>query len=91
MKKFLLTGVALSPCSQFRPPLRLTWRAVRRLSRPSTKIVTATFTATQPYGMIDQWDNLWTHKYTVTINPETDTFAGVGEVSGEDGRFDAVP
>ena len=38
----------------------------------------ATFTVTQPYGQVGQWQNLWTHKLTVTVNPCDNTFSGIG-------------
>lgn len=45
---------------------------------------TATFTVTQPAGAVGQWDNLWTHNYTVMVNPCNGTFTGTGNVSGHD-------
>ena len=50
-----------------------------------TVIKTAEFTVTQPYGVVGQFDDVWTHDYTVTINPEDNTFAGVGDVYGPGG------
>jgi hypothetical protein len=38
----------------------------------------ATFTVTQPYGQVGQWQNLWTHNLTVTVNPCNGTFSGTG-------------
>jgi hypothetical protein len=38
----------------------------------------ATFTVTQPYGQVGQWQNLWTHDLTVTVNPCDSTFSGTG-------------
>ena len=46
----------------------------------NTVIKTATFTVTQPSGS----GGLWTHDFTVTVNPEDNTFAGVGVVNGLD-------
>jgi hypothetical protein len=46
---------------------------------------TATFTATQPAGAYDQWGNLWTHNYTVTVKTDG-SFAGTGTQSGNDGQ-----
>jgi hypothetical protein len=45
---------------------------------------TATFTTTQPAGAFGQWDNVWTHKYNVTINPCDNTFSGTGVETGQD-------
>jgi hypothetical protein len=39
---------------------------------------TAKFTVTQPYGAVGQWQNLWTHNLTVTVNPCDGTFTGTG-------------
>jgi hypothetical protein len=41
---------------------------------------TATFTVTQPYGQVGQWQNVWTHDYTVTVNPCDGTFEGTGKL-----------
>jgi hypothetical protein len=38
----------------------------------------ATFTVTQPLGQVGQWQNLWTHHLTVTLNPCDNTFTGTG-------------
>jgi hypothetical protein len=48
-----------------------------------TDPATATFTITQPAGQISQWDNVWTHNFTVTVQPDG-TFAGTGVESGQD-------
>ena len=46
---------------------------------------TATFTATQPANGYHQWLNLWTHDYTVTVQPDG-SFAGTGVQNGHDGQ-----
>jgi len=38
----------------------------------------ATFTVTNPYAQAGQWNDVWTHNYTVTVNPEDGSFAGIG-------------
>jgi len=38
----------------------------------------ATFTVTTPYTQAGQWNDVWTHDYTVTVNPQDGSFAGVG-------------
>src|SRR5262245_58983723 len=38
----------------------------------------ATFTVTAPYTQAGQWNDVWTHIYTVTVNPEDGSFAGIG-------------
>jgi hypothetical protein len=49
----------------------------------TTTKTTATFTVTQPAGQVGQWDNVWTHNYTVTVNPDG-TFTGTGHMFGQD-------
>jgi hypothetical protein len=44
---------------------------------------TATFTAIQPAGQVSQWDNVWTHVYTVTVQSDG-TFIGTGVEDGQD-------
>jgi hypothetical protein len=45
---------------------------------------TFTITAVQPEGVVGQFANVWTHTYTVTLNPcdGDGSFEGVGEVKG---------
>ena len=50
----------------------------------TSSTTTAEFNATEPAGAYDQWDNVWSHHYTVTVNPDG-TFTGTGAVSGNDG------
>jgi hypothetical protein len=90
MRKFIIAGMALAVLAII--PSAASADVARCEASVPTKTVikTATFTATQPYGQVGQWDSLWTHNYTVTIDPETGTFAGVGEVSGP-GGVDAFP
>lgn len=45
---------------------------------------TATFTVTQPAGAYHQWGNVWTHSFTVTVNPCDKTFSGTGNITGSD-------
>jgi hypothetical protein len=44
---------------------------------------TATFTVTQPAGQVGQWDNVWTHNFTVTVNGDG-SFTGTGTETGQD-------
>src|SRR4051794_28955321 len=46
----------------------------------TTRTGEATFTVTSPMAPGD-WQNVWTQKYTVTVNPSDDTFEGTGVVS----------
>jgi len=50
----------------------------------TSSTTTATFNAIEPAGAYDQWDNVWTHDYTVTVNTDG-TFTGTGVVNGDDG------
>ena len=89
MKKFLITGMALAMLAI--PSVASADVQRCEASVPvKTKIVTATFTAIQPSNESNQWNRLWTHDFTVTINPEDNSFAGVGQVSGDDfnGTYD---
>jgi hypothetical protein len=38
----------------------------------------ATFTVTTPFEQAGQWNDVWTHNYTVTVNPKDGSFAGIG-------------
>ena len=44
----------------------------------------ATFTAWQPAGAYSQWENVWSHDYTITVNADR-TFTGTGVQNGNDG------
>jgi hypothetical protein len=48
---------------------------------------TLTITAVQPEGAVGQWTNVWTHTYTVTLNPCDGSFSGVGSVHGTNDPF----
>ena len=41
-----------------------------------------TITAVQPEGAVGQWQNVWTHTYTVELNPCDGSFSGTGSLSG---------
>jgi hypothetical protein len=43
---------------------------------------TMTITAVQPENAVGQWQNVWTHTYTVALNPCDSSFSGVGSLSG---------
>ena len=85
MRKFILAFMAVAMLAI---PASASADVPRCEAAPATP-ATATFTATQPYGAVDQWDNLWTHNYTVTVNPDR-SFSGDGAVSGP-GGVDAFP
>ncbi len=43
---------------------------------------TMTITAVQPEGAVNQFGNVWTHTYNVTLNPCDGSFEGVGSLKG---------
>ena len=43
---------------------------------------TMTITAVQPEGAINQFGNVWTHTYNVTLNPCDGSFSGTGSFKG---------
>jgi hypothetical protein len=53
---------------------------------------TATFTVYQPQGQISQWSNVWTHAFTVNVNPCDHTFSGIAHQTGtQDGTsYDVI-
>jgi hypothetical protein len=42
----------------------------------------ATFTVWQPADAVSQWNTVWEHDFTVTVNPEDLTFTGTAVVQG---------
>jgi hypothetical protein len=50
----------------------------------NTTVRTATFTWTEPAQTPHQFENVWTHNYTVIVNPDN-TFDGTGVQDGTDG------
>ena len=48
---------------------------------------TATFTATQPYGAVGQWQSVWKHNFVVTVNPCDGTFTGSAKQYDNGGAF----
>ncbi|HEY6887308.1 MAG TPA: hypothetical protein VI300_05995 [Solirubrobacter sp.] len=75
MKKLIISGMAIA---------MLALPAVSSANVERYQSQTATFTTTQPAGQFGQFDNVWTHNYTVTINPCDNTFSGTGVESGQD-------
>jgi hypothetical protein len=53
----------------------------------NTTVTTATFTMTQPANEYRQWENVWTHDFTVTVNADH-TFSGTGIQTGHDANGD---
>jgi hypothetical protein len=52
-----------------------------------TTVTTATFTALQPKDTTHQFDNVWKHDFTVTVNAADNTFIGTSTVSDNGGSF----
>jgi hypothetical protein len=48
----------------------------------------ATFTATEPAGVVGDWSNVWTHTFKVNVNPCDNTFTGTGVQTGHDVQGD---
>ena len=69
MRKLILIGMAVA---------MLVVPAVSSADVQRYQTQTATFTVTQPANEYNQWNNLWTHDFTVTINPCDGTFTGTG-------------
>ena len=51
---------------------------------PRYQSQSATFTMVQPAGAYHQFDNVWTHDFTVTSNPCNGSFEGTGVQTGSD-------
>ena len=60
----------------------LTLAATASAEVPRYQIQTATFTVTEPAGAYDQWTNVWTHTYTVTLDNPCGLFPRVGAFTG---------
>ena len=60
-----------------------------RCAAPLAAATTVTFTVTEPAGAEHQFDNVWTHTYTVAVQPNS-SFVGTGVITGIDqlGTFD---
>ncbi len=54
-------------------------------SAPVT-VKTATFTMIQPANAYEQWSNVWTHDFTVTV-ADDNTFSGTGVQTGKDANY----
>ena len=49
------------------------------------QVTTATFQVTEPAGAVNQWDTVWTHSYTITINPCDNSFTGTAPAQVQTG------
>src|SRR4051794_8469736 len=77
----LLAATASAGVSRYQEETTAT--ATATTTTTATTPSAATFTVTQPAGAENQWDHVWTHEITVTINPDG-TFTGNGIESGAD-------
>ncbi len=83
MKKFFIVAGALAALAI--PSVASA--DVPRCAAPVT--ATTTFTVTEPANAEHQFENVWTHTYTVTIQADG-SFVGTGEITGSDanGTYD---
>ena len=90
MRKLIIAGMAVAMLAAIPASASADVQRCEASVPTKTVIKTAQFTIIQPAQEYKQWNRLWTHSFTVTINPEDNTFAGVGEISGDDqnGSFD---
>jgi hypothetical protein len=78
MRKLILVAASITAIASLTVPALASADVARYQSE------TATFTTTQPAGVFGQFDNVWTHKYTVNVNPCNSTFSGTGVETGQD-------
>jgi hypothetical protein len=86
MRKFLIGAAALAAIAT---PLVATAgpasadvpRCQERVSVPSTSTTAAKFTVIQPRGTVGQFTDVWTHVYTIKVEPTTGAFSGTGSVT----------
>jgi hypothetical protein len=84
MRKLILAGMAVAMLAV--PAVSMATASVASADVARYQTETATFTATQPYGVNDQFNNVWTHKVTVTVNPCDNTFSGTASITGANGE-----
>ena len=80
MRKLITAALAMSALAALVVPSL----ASADVARYQTQ--TATFTATQPYGVNHQFDHVWTHTITVNVNPCENTFDGTATITGANGE-----
>ena len=80
MRKFIIAGMALAVLAIIPSAASADVQRCEASVPVSTDIKTATFTTIQPANEYNQWNNVWTHDFTVIVNPDN-TFAGVGTSS----------
>jgi hypothetical protein len=76
MKKLILSGMAVA---------MLALPAVSSANVQRYQSQTVTFTATQPKDRNHQFEDVWTHTITATVNPCDNTFTGTARIEGTDG------
>jgi len=91
MRKLIIAGMAVAMLAVIPASASADVQRCEASVPTNTVIKTATFTMIQPANEYHQWSNVWTHDFTVTVNPETNTFAGVGHQYGDDanGHYEA--
>jgi hypothetical protein len=84
MRKLIIAGMAVAMLAAIPSAASADVQRCEASVPVNTVIKTATFTMIQPANEYRQWSNVWTHDFTVTVNPEDNTFAGIGHQSGSD-------
>jgi hypothetical protein len=64
-------------------------RCQEPITTTSTSTTDAKFTVNQPKDTVNQFTNVWKHVYTITVQPNSGTFSGDGQVTAN-GVGDAV-
>jgi hypothetical protein len=80
VRKFMMAGLTAAIAGGVLSVANVASADVPRC-QAETSTTTARFTVTQPAGAVGQWDNVFTHDFTVTVNPDG-TFAGTGHITG---------
>lgn len=79
MRKLILAGMAVAMLAI--PAISMVAASTASADVARYQTHTATFTVLQPKDTVGQYNDVWTHKYNVTINPCDGTFTGTGNVT----------
>src|SRR4051794_16385809 len=74
MRKLIIAGMAVAMLAIIPAAASAD---VQRCAAPVTAATTVTFTVLQPRAAFSQWENVWQHDYTVTVQPDG-SFDGTG-------------
>src|SRR4051812_28429415 len=87
MRKLIIAGMAVAMLAVIPAAASAD---VPRCAAPVTGPSAATFSVLQPRAAFGQWENVWQHDYTVTVQPDG-TFTGTGtEYNREDPNAGSV-